>query len=180
VFYANAKMTQERTYSVFDRAFIEINRTAAPDIDDDLAVMLGGPHHNCHRADTIEDLAVQAGIDPRALQATLAHYNDLCATGTDEDFAKRADRMIPINTPPYYIVRQDLAVWTTIGAIRTNRRFEAVDAKGRPVRGLYAAGVDGCELYRNSYSLNVPGSCNAGNIHSGRVAAKSAFDYLRG
>lgn len=178
-FFANAKMTQERTYSIFDKAFIEKSRKNAPDINADLQVLLGGPYHNCYKSDTIENLAVQAGIDPRTLNATIARYNDLCAKGNDEDFGKNADRMIAITTPPYYIVRQDMAVWTSIGAIRTNRKFEATDPHGKPVHGLYAVGVDGCELYRDSYSLNVPGSCNANNIHSGRIAAQSAFNYIR-
>ena len=178
-FFQNAKLTQDKTYSVFDASFIENNKKNAPDLDADLKSLLGGPHHNCYKADSIEELAVQAGIDPSTLKATVTRYNDLCAKGNDADFAKRADRMIAIDTPPYYIVRQDLAIWTSIGAIRTNRRFEAVNLQGKPVPGLYAVGVDGCELYRDSYSLSVPGSCNGNNINSGRTAARSAFKYIK-
>lgn len=179
-FFTNAKMSQEKTFSVFDTAFIERNRVNAPDIDKDLEDLLNGDGNNVFRADTIEELAEKVGMDPTILSANVARYNELCAKGCDDDFAKPADHMIPIDKAPFYIVRQDMAVWTSIGGVRTNRKFEAVKPDGKPVPGLYAVGVEGCELYRDGYTMNMPGSCNGNSVNSGRTAAKSAFAYIKG
>lgn len=178
-FFTNAKMSQKMTYSVFDSAFIRRSLPNAPDMEKDLAMLLKGEYQNCYAADTIAELAEKAGMDPVQLEATVRRYNALCEKGADDDFSKPADHMIPVCEPPYYIVRQDLAVWTSIGGIRTNRKFEAVDERGNPIKGLYAVGVEGCELYRDGYTMNMPGSCNGNSINSGRTAAKSACAYLK-
>lgn len=179
-FFTNAKMSQKMTYSVFDSAFIDRARGFAPDIDKDLEMLLGSEYDNVFCADTIEELAEKVGMDPEILGGTVRRYNELCAKGIDEDYAKAPDHMIAMDKAPYYIVRQDMAVWTSIGAVRTNRQFEAVDPHGDPVPGLYAVGVEGCELYRDGYTMNVPGSCNGNSVNSGRTAAKSAYKYIRG
>ena len=152
----------------------------APDIDKDLEGLMNGDGNNIFKADTIEELAVKAGMDPAILSATVARYNELCAKGIDDDFAKPAEKMVPIAKAPYYIVRQDMAVWTSIGGVRTNRKFEAVKPDGEPVLGLYAVGVEGCELYRDGYTMNMPGSCNGNSVNSGRTAARSACSYIKG
>lgn len=41
------------------------------------------------KADTIEDLARQAGIDPAGLTAQVARYNRFVETGINEEFHKR-------------------------------------------------------------------------------------------
>ena len=51
-------------------------------------------------------------------------------------------------------------------------------ADGGVVEGLYAVGVDGVELYRGLYTIDIPGSCNANNIYTGRVAAQEACALL--
>jgi fumarate reductase flavoprotein subunit len=56
--------------------------------------------------------------------------------------------------------------------------MEVINASGEAVPGLYAVGTDGCELYRETYTMNVPASCNANNCHSGRTAAKNAAAAL--
>ena len=86
--------------------------------------------------------------------------------------------MVALKTAPFYIFRQDLAFWTSIGGIDTNRNMEVITAKGEVVPGLFAAGTDGCNLYRETYTMTVPASCNANNCNSGRIAARSAFALL--
>ena len=80
--------------------------------------------------------------------------------------------MVPIETAPFYIFRQDMSFWTSIGGIDTNRKMQAINAKGEPIRGLYAVGTDGCQLYRETYTMNIPASCQGNNVNSGRVAAR--------
>ena len=56
--------------------------------------------------------------------------------------------------------------------------MEAINEFGTPIPGLYAVGTDGCELYRETYTMNVPASCNANNVNSGRTAARNAAEYI--
>ena len=106
----------------------------------------------------------------------MKRYNELCDKAVDEDFNKDAAELVPIKTAPFYIFRQDMAFWTSIGGIDTNRKMEVVTAKGEPIPGLYAAGTDGCNLYRETYTMSIPASCNANNCNSGRIAARSAYE----
>ena len=32
----------------------------------------------------------------------------------------------------------------------------------------------GCKMYRETYTINIGGSCNANNVNSGRIAAREA------
>ena len=41
------------------------------------------------KADTIEDLAKQMGVDPEALTKTVDEFNVRCAAGVDEKLARR-------------------------------------------------------------------------------------------
>jgi fumarate reductase flavoprotein subunit len=170
---SNAVHTQKVSWLIFDQAqaerFAETTENFLADLADAVAQC---PGDNIYQADTIEALAGAAKLDPATLKATLERYNELAKSGVDEDFNKPAEKMFPLETPPYYIFRQDMSFWTSIGGIHTNRKFQAVDVDGNPVPGLYAVGTDGCELYRETYTMNIPASCQGNNCNSGRMAAK--------
>lgn len=175
---SNAIHSQEHSYLVMSQDVIDafVTKTGYADLQKDMEdAVQACPADNIFKADTIEELAKKQGIDSTKLAATVSRYNELCADGVDEDFNKPAESMVPVKTAPFYIFRQDLAFWTSIGGIDTNRHMEAIDEKGNPIPGLYAAGTDGCNLYRETYTMNVPASCNANNCYSGRTAAKNAY-----
>ena len=177
-YYSNAKMTQAETWALFDSSFVERFAGEAKDLVADLDSLVKWQHGNCFVAESIETLADAAGIDGAVLSATVERYNNMCQNGQDDDFSKDPSRLLPVMKAPFYIVRQDLGIWTSIGAVRTNRKFEAVSPSGKPIPGLYCVGVEGCELYWDCYTITVPGSANGNNINSGRTAAKSVFKYL--
>lgn len=177
-YYSNAKLTQPISYAVFDSAFVQRFKGDAVDMEKDLAMLSGPEHTNCFRADSVEELAAKAEIAPDVLCGTIKRYNAMCEKGEDEDFSKNPSRLLPILRPPFYMVRQDLGVWTSIGSVKTNRKFEVVKPNGEPIPGLYCVGVEGCELYWDCYTITVPGSANGNNVNSGRTAAKCAQEYL--
>lgn len=172
---SNAVHSQRKSFLIFDSSVLEALAKNVENLVEDVEEAVAKcPSNNIYKADTIEELAEKVGLDPAALRETVDRYNELCRKGVDEDFNKPADKMMELKKAPYYIFRQDLAFWTSIGGISTNRKMEVIDKMGEPVPGLYAVGVDGCELYRETYTMNIPASCNANNLHSGRVAAKNA------
>ena len=130
------------------------------------------PDDNIYEADTLEELAEKFGLDPAALTASVERYNEMCNKGMDTDFAKDPSMLLPIRETPFYMFRLDPAVLVMIGGLGTSRDFEVLKGDGTTIPGLYAIGVDGVRLYRHSYPIDVPGSCCANNVNSGRRAIR--------
>ena len=176
-------MTPRAMYSVFDRAIAEAALEAAGDTETlakmDQAVADGTePDLVC--ADTIAEAAEKAGLDADALQSSVDRYNELCTAGADADFGKDAALMAPVQTAPFYVVKMNQYFLMSVGGIRCDANARALTDKKVPVEGLYAVGVDGCMLYRNIYTINVGGTCNANNVNSGRAAANHAHMLIAG
>ncbi len=100
-------------------------------------------------------------------------------SGEDSDFGKPETYLLALENGPYYAFRQDPMLATSIGGIHVNRKFEVIDLHNKVVcPGLYAVGTDSCEMYRETYTISVPASCQGNNLNSGRTAAKNAVAYI--
>lgn len=119
----------------------------------------GGPTPSfMMKADTLEELAGVAGIDPQGLVATVARFNDMVRKGHDDDF-NRGDNTYDnfymwgdtdfdppyrtlgvIDQGPFYAVKMEAGALGTAGGPRTNADAQVVDWNGSPIPGLYAAG----------------------------------------
>ena len=106
-------------------------------IDADIEAALDGKR--TFRADTPEELARQLCVDEKGLCKTIADYNEFCRTGMDWDGYKDSADLVAM-TGPYYAVRAYLGTDGAFGGIRINEKMQALDADGRPVPGVYAAG----------------------------------------
>jgi fumarate reductase flavoprotein subunit len=141
-----------------------------------------------HIADTVEEAAQAAGLDPASLRATVDRYNLLCekASGADpddnnvdEDFGKKAKFMVGIETGPYWLCEVAVGLFTTMGGIKINEHCEVIDKNGAVIDGLYAGGADAGGLHGDTYDvLYCPGSAAGWAVNSGRLAAKSIGAYL--
>lgn len=119
----------------------DLEREAA--IDDAGA---GGRHTT--KADTLVELALKMKVDPRALVDTIERYNGFCETGRDLDFGKPARMLKPIHKPPFYAIFGHRWSQSTKGrnGICVNSRFQVLNAEGKVMPGLWAAG-DGCTIF---------------------------------
>ncbi len=109
-------------------------------------------------ADTLEELAEIAGIDPAGLAAEVAHFNEMVRNGHDDDFC-RGDNSYDnfymwgdmefepphrtlgvIDKSPFYAVRMEAGALGTAGGPRTNGEAQVLDWNDEPIPGLYAAG----------------------------------------
>lgn len=97
------------------------------------------------KADTLEELAELAGIDPEGLVAEVERYNGFCTAGLDEDFG-RTDN-VPLGAGPYYAIEQGVCVIYTIGGLRTDAQSRVLDWNGEPIPRLYSAGNIGQGVY---------------------------------
>ncbi len=129
------------------------------------------PRDMATSADTLAALADAVGIDPGGLAATVARFNGFCETGIDEDFGRgnvpwgrimTGDARLsnpnlgPLVRPPFHAVRMERVVMgVPTAGLPIDGRARVLDAAGRPVPGLYAAG--------NSASwLDIGGGYNSG------------------
>ncbi|MCX7282689.1 MAG: FAD-binding protein [Novosphingobium sp.] len=110
------------------------------------------------QADTLEQLADMAGIDPQGLVAEVAHFNQMVRNGHDDDF-NRGDTAYDnfymwcdtdfdppyrtlgvIDQGPFYAVKMEAGALGTAGGPKTNADGQVVDWNGNAIPGLYAAG----------------------------------------
>ncbi len=123
------------------------------------------------KADTIEELAVKMGRDPKALRETVDRFNEMVDKGVDEDFGRNIDTMEKIETPPFYGVDLYPSLPATTGGAKRDIECRVLDWNDDPIPNLYEAGELGsfvCNLYQNGTFLSEA-------IMTGRVAVNTAF-----
>lgn len=107
------------------------------------------------KADTIEELARKAGIDPAGLVAQVERFNHYSETGVDEEFhrgERQYDRfrgdptrkpnpcLGPIAQGPFYAVHLFPSDVGTFGGVVTDERGRVLREDGSVIAGLYATG----------------------------------------
>ncbi len=95
-----------------------------------------------YKADTIEEAAKKAGVDPAGLKATLETIARDARTGVDSEFGRR-DKLFRALKAPFYVSTPSTPVcFKTEGGLEVNNRFEVLRASDdKPFGGLYAVGA---------------------------------------
>ena len=158
--YAWAIMDQEIAYK-FINLETYLEKTAS-----------GNKIIQAYKADSIEGLAEQIGVDAATLAETIAHYNELCEKGEDTDCGKKADYLSAIDDGTYYAVKEYDMTRGNYGGILTSDKFEVVNAEGNPIPGLYAVGVISSGDYFGDYYPGREALSLAS--HAGYIAANAA------
>jgi fumarate reductase flavoprotein subunit len=125
-------------------------------------------------ADSIEALAGHIGCDAAVLTATLGRYNQMCRTGRDEDFSKPADWLFPVERPPFYAINNGVRGLVTLTGLQVNTELQVLDAAGRIIPDLYAAGNASGGFFAGTYPRNVLGISNGRAFTFGRLAGLNA------
>ncbi|WP_235736181.1 FAD-dependent oxidoreductase [Nocardioides alcanivorans] len=127
------------------------------------------------RADTIAELATLVGLDPEALEATVAGYNSACAAGRDDAFGRSPAKLAPIDEAPFYAIEVEPMLGWSNGGPRRDGRARVMNVWGSAIPGLYAAG----EL-SSTYSWGKDGGFHiADALAFGRIAGREAADHAR-
>jgi len=101
--------------------------------------------------ETLEELARGIGVPEEALVATVRRFNELVASGRDEDFGRgdeAYDRLFsegaapfaPIEQGPFHAAAFGFSDLGTKGGLRTDVHARVLDTSGEAIPGLYAAG----------------------------------------
>lgn len=112
------------------------------------------------KADTIEELAAEAGMDAKKLQDAFNSTESL-------------------KTAPFYAVVVKPATIGSMGGLKINTKAEVLaEADGQPIIGLYAAGeVANSGLYYQEYPAS--GTSISSSITFGREAGRNAAELVK-
>jgi len=150
----------------------------------DLNAPPGKTKEPIYKADTIEDLAKQMDVDPKALKETVDEYNsDIEKYGYDKKYGRRylgmawPEKPVMKLTPPYYAVKNKICLTSMKGGLRINGKCQIIDQFGDVVLGLYAAGeiAGGLERIPHHYYT---GRMTVQAFTQGRIAGDVAADEV--
>lgn len=115
---------------------------------------------------TIEELAVHMGVPVDTLASTVARFNEHAVKGEDPDFHRGEaayDKMYgdprvgpnpclaPLAKGPFYAMPIYPGDIGTNGGLLTDDKARVLDAKGKPISGLYAVGNNAASAMGESY-----------------------------
>lgn len=122
-----------------------------------------------YKADTLEDLAKQIGVDPENLVKSVEAFNASVEGATDE--FGRTLFMDKLDSAPYYAGKRVPTVHHTMGGIKITPETRVVDQNGEIIKGLFAAG----EVTGGIHGSNRLGGNALADVHTfGRIAGATA------
>jgi fumarate reductase flavoprotein subunit len=147
--------------------------------DGELKRALEQGHENVFVADSLEELASKTGINPDGLRETVDEYNKTCEQGYDDVLNKSHRYLKPVKQPKFYAGRFFPGAYGSLGGIKINHKTEVLTKDFEVIPGLYAAGVDACSIYGDSYVFVLPGNTMGFALNSGRIAGENAAKYVK-
>jgi tricarballylate dehydrogenase len=157
-------------YQIFDATLRPMLRTEEYDM----------PGISVATADTVEELATKIGVDPRSLARTVEDYNasidrtvDLDPTVKDgrkaDTTPPKSNWAAPLEAGPFYAYGVTCGITFTFGGVKADTHGRVLDADGKRIEGLYAAG----EMLGGLFSTNYPGGTGlaAGCVFGRRAGA---------
>lgn len=127
--------------------------------------------------ETLDELALGAGMPAAALKATVERYNQAFEQGVDEEYGKPLlHGLEPLVHPPYYAIRLTPKVHHCMGGLRIDHRARVMHViTDEPIAGLYAAG----EITGGVHGASRLGSCAIPDcLVFGRIAGSGAAKPL--
>lgn len=138
--------------------------------------------HYIFKARSLDALAAKINLPADKLKAVVSSMNEYARTGEDPEFGRGSndyDRMFgdanvapnpclgPIDKAPFYAVPINLGDLGTKGGLKADAKARVVDAAGKPIQGLYAAGNNSGSPFGNLY----PGA-------GGTIGPAMVFGYV--
>ncbi len=130
---------------------------------------------NIQTADTLEELAEKIDVPVDAFVATVERYNELVEKGSDDDFGKRAEIMIPIVEPPFYAGQLKATLLTASGGLHSDEYGRVLDANSEPIPNLWCAGTIAGDFHGScDYPTICPGINHGRCLTFGRLTGIQA------
>ena len=153
--YGILKQPGQVAFSIYDQRTIEEKKVEEKKIESAIA------HGYAFKADTLEDLARQAGIDWKNFEKTMKAYNEASVSQNTKSLPVQKILIgNPVVKAPFYAVPITTTIHHTMGGLRINEKTQILDKNGNVIPGLYAA----CEI--------------TGGIHGGNRLGRNALTDL--
>ncbi|MFK7829402.1 MAG: FAD-dependent oxidoreductase [Congregibacter sp.] len=133
------KQPGQRHWAIYDQAMLEQSSPIIPEWTRERLAQEHATHAMFHRADTIEQLALSAGLHPRQLARTVTSYNDILQRGDNDPFARK-HRPLALAKPPFHAI--EMQGWTLVSfaGLAVNERLQVTAQNGQAIPNLYAVG----------------------------------------
>ncbi|MCH1640348.1 FAD-binding protein [Paenibacillus timonensis] len=126
-----------------------------------------------YKGNTIEELAKNAGMDAEVFKDAFNKYAQATQTGVDTEFGKSKDYLPPMGDGPYYAIIAEINNLGSVGGLLVNPKFQVLNDKRVPVKGLYAVGLESeGVLFNDTYVGNGVGI--GYSFTSGRLGGENA------
>ena len=133
--YGILKQPGQVAFSIYDQRTIEEKKVEEKKIESAIA------HGYAFKADTLEDLARQTGIDWKNFEKTMKAYNEASVSQNTKSLP--VPKILignPVVKAPFYAVPITTTIHHTMGGLRINEKTQVLDKNGNVIPGLYAAG----------------------------------------
>lgn len=126
---------------------------------------------DAHRTETLDELAEELGIPAAALKSSVETWNASCAAGVDSEFGVAKDKMHPIDTAPYWGIRQWIRCSAINSGVTVDEFYRVLDANEQPIKGLYSVGSGAGDICGGlEWNLAQGGLCCGSYMDMGRYA----------
>lgn len=167
-------------WTVFDDAMLDASTGKSAMIlgrEPDDVRKLAESHAGVHSAETVEELAELAGIDPSGLAQSIQKYNEFVESGTDSDFGRASLRM-PLVKAPFYAIENHAITLITFTGLDIDEEFRVRTEEGDPINDLYAIGevIGAGATCGNSFcsGMMVTPALTFGRLLGDRLAAEAS------
>ena len=168
---------KKKVFAIFDSHFDEqapqcVNTFASSLAELDARVGDG----TIFKGETLEELfASIEGMDAAAAVESVARYNEICASGVDTDFGKKAKYLWPVQDGPFYAQRMGLGLLLcTMGGLSSDENAHVLTADHEIIPGLYVSGNAQGNRFAVKYPFKLSGTSHCMAMYYGKVAGENA------
>lgn len=145
------------------------------EIDDAVAIKSDG----FKAADSVAQLAKELNVPEKNLAQAIESYNKSCEAGHDGEFFKEKNYLRPLNTKKLYAIKLKAYYFSSYGGLKTNRNHQVLDKNNKPIKGLYATGLEVSDMVGPTYTTWSSGHAFGFASYSGRHAALHAAENMK-
>lgn len=131
------------------------------------------------KGDSLEELAINSGMDPDTFVKNVNRYNEMCKDGKDSYFNKDEKYMNNLGeSGPYYAIKSVPLAYSSLGGVRIDEDMKVLDENGQKIKGLYAVGMDSVGNIMDGVAYpNLFGMALGWSFNSGRIGGIEAANY---
>ncbi len=128
---------------------------------------------NLIQADSLEELAEAIGVPAETFTATVERYNSMAAAGEDTDFDVPENFLAPVQTAPFYAVRNVCSLLTIPFGLHVNAESQVLTEDDQVIDGLYAIGNVQGDFFGDDYPVHFPGVSHGRCVTFGQLVGEA-------